>query len=314
MNGTMEQSGSCPKCGAQLHIPAELEQFSCMYCGARLTPDELVTEAAPAPMEKCEAEAAFSDAAGKLAGCIRRFPGYNRMIVQSEFLSAFEKYEDGTKDVFEQLDRAVCAQEERRQALLDEAAKRMLDDLEEAWRADPKWKNKLNHNAIRDDDKIILAIFFVPALRRQELSVSEALCEAIQREWLTRYPRSPFYLGDYETLANGFQKKRLCFITTAVCEAAGLPDDCAELTAFRAFRDGYLSRCEDGAALIAEYYNKAPGIVACIDACTDRAETYAAIQRKWLGPCWRDIQEGELERCKARYTQMVRTLEEQFLS
>ena len=30
-------TGLCPNCGHALQIPAELESFSCMYCGERLT-------------------------------------------------------------------------------------------------------------------------------------------------------------------------------------------------------------------------------------------------------------------------------------
>ena len=33
--------GLCPQCGHTLHIPAELASFSCMYCGARLTKEQL---------------------------------------------------------------------------------------------------------------------------------------------------------------------------------------------------------------------------------------------------------------------------------
>ena len=173
-----------------------------------------------------------------------------------------------------------------------------------------------SRSAIRDDDKIILAIFFVPALRRQELSLSEAFSECLRQKWMARYPDSPFYLGDYESISGGFRKKLfgLCFITTAVCEAEGLPDDCAELTAFRAFRDGYLRACPDGEALIEEYYRIAPGIVSCIDVCSDRAAKYAAIRDKWLSPCYRDLLAGRLEPCKARYVDMVRSLEKEYLS
>lgn len=78
---------------------------------------------------------------------------------------------------------------------------------------------------------------------RQKLPSGREFADTLQAVWVERYPKSPFYVGDYETLAGGFRKKKflgLCFITTAVCEAEGKPDDCAELTAFRAFRDGYL--------------------------------------------------------------------------
>ena len=39
-------SGFCPKCGESLKVPAKLSQFSCMYCGARLTADELLDKPA----------------------------------------------------------------------------------------------------------------------------------------------------------------------------------------------------------------------------------------------------------------------------
>ena len=40
--------------------------------------------------------------------------------------------------------------------------------------------------------------------------------------------------------------KKGCFITSAVCESFGKPDDCYELTMFRSFRDNYLAKEQDG--------------------------------------------------------------------
>ena len=45
--------GLCPQCGHTLHIPAELASFSCMYCGARLTKEQLAAEP-PAAQEADE--------------------------------------------------------------------------------------------------------------------------------------------------------------------------------------------------------------------------------------------------------------------
>lgn len=307
-------TGRCPKCAEELTVPEGLAAFSCMYCGARLTPEEIVVPAPSAQMEVGTAKEAFDAAAGQLVGCIRNYPGYNRKIVRDQFEGAFADYEAGTLPVFRALDEAVCAQEASRPALVEAAAERLLSDLEAVWKADPKAKSKNAYKILRDDDKIILAIFFVPALRKQKLSISEALCAEIQKKWVARYPDSPFYLGDYESISGGFRKKflGLCFITTAVCEASGLPDDCAELAAFRSFRDGYLRASEGGDALIEEYYDIAPAIVTCIDVCTDRAAKYADIRRKWLEPCYRDLQAGRMERCKSRYIEMVRSLEREF--
>ena len=39
--------GKCSQCGEELRVPAHLKEFSCMYCGARLTPADLVEELPP---------------------------------------------------------------------------------------------------------------------------------------------------------------------------------------------------------------------------------------------------------------------------
>lgn len=160
------------------------------------------------------------------------------------------------------------------------------------------------------------------ALLRADGAAAEApsgreFADTLQAVWVERYPKSPFYVGDYETLVGGFRKKKflgLCFITTAVCESEGKPDDCAELTAFRAFRDGYLKAQPDGTALIEEYYRIAPTIVMCIDVCGDRDARYAAIRKQYLQPCYNALQAGDLAGCKTKYVRMVRDLEREYLS
>ena len=68
-----------------------------------------------------------------------------------------------------------------------------------------------------------------------------------------------------------------CFLTTACVEAAGLPDDCRELTVLRQFRDGFIAKLPDGPSLIEEYYAIAPGIVARINTAPTKAEILAGI-------------------------------------
>ena len=122
-------------------------------------------------------------------------------------------------------------------------------------------------------------------------------------------------IGDYEDIAGGFRKKflGLCFITTAVCRELGKPDDCPELTAFRAFRDGYLAAQPDGPALIREYYRIAPAIVTCIDLCTEHTVRYRQLREKYLSPCYDDLLHGRQAQCKRRDVRMVRALEREFL-
>ena len=278
-------TGLCPQCGHTLHIPAELASFSCMYCGARLTKEQLAAEP-PAAQEADEDRAAYYDrAVSRLGWCIKNFGGYQKKIMRDVFFEAFETYETGCAPVIQELARGVAP--ERQTQLLGRAAAAMLDELEA--------------------EKIVLAIFFVPMVRKQQLPISEEFVTILQKQWVERYPKSPFYLGDYESISGGFRKKflGLCFITTAVCQELGKPDDCEELTAFRAFRDGYLRSQPDGEALIREYYNIAPGI---------RHASYARIREEYLAPCYQDLLAGRNESCKARYVRMVRDLEREYLS
>ena len=115
---------------------------------------------------------------------------------------------------------------------------------------------------------------------------------------MRRWPKERWTPGDYDTLVGGFKKRKFCFITTATCQNEGKPDDCAELTAFRAFRDGWLTE-HDGAALIERYYDVAPGIVACLDLCGDADEGYAEVRRRWLAPCYEALREGRYADCRA---------------
>ena len=291
----------CPECGAELQIPQQLTEYSCMYCGARLS------DSVPQPLDEASAEELEAVYAA-LISCVTGYPDYNQKITRDLYAPSFDTYRAGCAPVFERLNAAACTDEQ-----IAAAADRLLDDLATAWDGE---KSKTARQRRMTDDKIIVAIFLVPMVRTMELPVSEPFCKALQEKWCERYPKDPFYLGTYDAIAGGFRKKflGLCFITTAVCQSRGLPDDCAELTAFRAFRDGYLRTCPDGAALIDEYYNIAPGIVACIDICGDRDARYDAIRADYLDPCYRDLQAGKLEDCKNRYVRMVRALEKEYLS
>lgn len=43
-------------------------------------------------------------------------------------------------------------------------------------------------------------------VRKLQLPVSEEFVTLLQKKWVERYPKSPFYLGDYESISGGFRK------------------------------------------------------------------------------------------------------------
>lgn len=306
--------GKCRQCSEELRVPARLETFSCMYCGARLTPEDLITEEPPEKSVQ-DVDLVMERIKTRIIHCILDHPGINQRITRREYDPSFEEYTRACRPVFDDLNQ-VCRQDPSRQTeRIEEAAASFLDQLEQYWSQQKGWNNKMKRAQILDNDKLTVAIYLVPMVDYLDLAISKEFCQTLQKMWVERYPKSPFYLGTYEDIAAGFRKKfKFCFITTAVCEELGKPDDCEELTAFRAFRDGYLAACADGPALIEEYYDIAPGIVTCINLCGDRGERYAAIRSQYLNPCYEDLRAGRLEACKRRYTEMVRDLQKQYLS
>lgn len=108
------------------------------------------------------------------------------------------------------------------------------------------------------------------------------------------------------------QQQNNCFITTAVCDSFGKPDDCFELTTFRNFRDGWLTSQPDGKSLIAEYYAIAPQIVDKINRLGDAAQIYRTIWQKYLEPCLNFIRSGDNLACKNKYIEMVHALKKSY--
>ena len=306
--------GICPKCGEVLEIPSHLKQFSCLYCGARLSPADLVTDKTSdfASTETDDGVEAYQYYLDHMMEAIVNYPGIERKLSKAEFTPAFEQYSNGISEIFRRLDSAIAAGA----ADPASAAEAFLNRLEAHWNSQPKWNSALNRSSIQETDKFIIAIFLVPAVRRMALPSSEAYFLQLREIWCRRYPKNPFNLGDYESIVGGFRKRYfgLCFITTAVCRYSGKPDDCEELTAFRNFRDGYLRSCPDGPALIDRYYDIAPGIVLRLDLAPDRDRRYEALRQDYILPCYQDIRAGRLAACKERYVAMVRSLEEEYLS
>lgn len=120
---------------------------------------------------------------------------------------------------------------------------------------------------------------------------------------------------DNKSAAKKFRKDEDsgCFVTTAVCGSFGKPDNCYELETFRAFRDNWLKKQTDGAALIDEYYDVAPRIVAVIDKLNNAKAVYADVWETYLRPCLKMIEAKDYQGCKETYTAMVNALKKKYI-
>jgi hypothetical protein len=96
-----------------------------------------------------------------------------------------------------------------------------------------------------------------------------------------------------------------CYITTAVCSALGLSDDCEELQTLRWFRDRIVLATEAGRGDVATYYASAPGIVCQIDAHPHAALIYRELYENFIGPAVTAIKTGSYEAAYALFKACV---------
>lgn len=101
-----------------------------------------------------------------------------------------------------------------------------------------------------------------------------------------------------------------CYITTATMAGTGNSDDNSyELTTMRKFRDEFMAATPVGQELIQDYYDKAPAVVAAINARKDAGAVYAAIYDAYLEPAVRAIEAGDNYRALTIYREMSQAAE-----
>ena len=298
--------GNCPHCAKPLAIPSELKEFSCMYCGARSRIEELTKRVSA---EQYETERAFLKE--NLPLTVTRYPDYYRKMTRKDFIPTFQTYEAENADILKHLDVCIYSAPVSNEACMKEICADLLDAIDANMKAQPQWQKEGKRQDLLFATRVVLAIFLTPLVRKMRLNAATIFRSELNRQWMERYPKHRWSPGDYEVLEAGYKKRGLCFITTATCQKEGKADDCEELTAFRAFRDGWLT--ENGyQSDIDLYYEIAPSIVMCIDHCDETEQCYAHIRETWLEPCYRALKEKRNEDCRALYTAMVQELQKKY--
>lgn len=103
-----------------------------------------------------------------------------------------------------------------------------------------------------------------------------------------------------------------CYLTSACIYAKNLPDDCEELTVLRTFRDNWLRKQPCGECEIAEYYAKAPQIVAKINASDNADHIWDTLYHILILPCVQYIHAGQMEAAHTLYRSVSLLLSEQY--
>lgn len=298
----------CPHCGKELDVPEELEEFSCLYCGERIKRGKIERNEIAAGSYEEEREYLRKN----LIKTVTDYTPYYKKITRTEFFTSFDTYESENGKVVEHLDTCAGLAPQGPEACIREICTELLDQIVEYLKKEKKWERKSKQEEAFFEIRVVLAIFLTPLVRKRKLENAEIFRTELNQQWLARWPKQNWTPGDYDELAKGYRNRKLCFITTATCRYDGKPDDCEELTAFRSFRDGWLT-AHGGKQDIETYYEIAPAIVTMIDYCDRPAQCYEEIRERWLRPCMKAIRENREPDCRRIYTEMVRTLQKRYL-
>lgn len=310
----------CPHCGEEMQAPADRESILCMFCGGKID----LTSA-----EKTESEAE-NIAAGGSADAGKCYENLNFVLEHagaackdySERVRAFRK--DSYHGLFERYKEENYAFYTAVKIVLDNAPDdaESLDGIyhqiasgfireQEAELARVKKKNE--RFSVQMDKNMFMAVYVLPSIKEIGGPKADELAEAICKEWGESFKDSNIIASDYDSIVQGF-KRKLCYVTTAVCQNLNKGENCEELRLIKEFRDSYLSETEGGPELIEEYYDIAPTLVKRIARDAEAEAKYIWLWNTYLAPCVAYIKSGQMETCRETYCHMMEELKKEYMA
>lgn len=232
---------------------------------------------------------------------------YVKEFNRKSYAKAFRDYYEKNVPVYQAVESGYISAIDKEQYLLNMAGAVAEGGLS-LKEAAPSRKKQDN---LMLDMNLCLVVYVLPGILQFGGESAKPLTEEILKAWKRQFPKTNLSAASYEEIEAGFHRK-WCYITTAVCETFGKPDDCYELTLLRNYRDSYLLKQPGGEEIVREYYDVAPTIVKHINRRPDHRKIYRKVWDTYLHPCIVMIENGERESCRELYIKMVRDLQEQY--
>lgn len=310
----------CPHCSENMQAPADRDSIICMFCGEKIDlkkaeklsqtteNTDSSTGSSVADSVKCQenlqfvlshAGAVFKDYAVKVKAFKKStYPGLfeSHKAENYAFYTAIKLALDHAAT--EELDGIYCQ-------IADAFIKEHEQELLQVRKKNEKF-------SVQIDKNMFMVIYVIPSIKEIRNSKADRLADIICEEWRAAFKDANISAADFDSINGGF-KRKLCYVTTAVCRNLNKGEDCEELRLIKGFRDGYLSSTEEGQALIAEYYDIAPTLVKRIEKDAEAQAKYLWLWNTYLAPCVTYIKSGQEENCKVTYCSMMEELRAEYM-
>ena len=306
----------CPHCKEEMQAPAGRESILCMFCGERID----LTAAGIKEAEN-NGPAADNADAGKCyenlnfilehagAAC-KEYSAKVKAFRKDSYHELFERYKEENYAFYTAVKLVLdYASEESLDGIYHQIAGAFIREQEAALEQVKKKNEKFT---VQMDKNMFMAVYVLPSIKEIRGSRANELAEAICKEWGSSFKDRNIIASDYDSIVQGF-KRKLCYVTTAVCQNLNKGENCEELRLIKEFRDGYLASTQEGAALIEEYYDIAPTLVKRIAKDADAQAKYIWLWNTYLAPCVAFIKAGRQEECKETYCGMMEELRKEYM-
>ena len=305
----MFKEGICPCCHEKIQVPEDRNQIICMFCGKEISVEEAL-EKQKSKIRKVsqeEYDQYMDTAKAGLEKLSRECDNPMQNFRKNLYEGAFNDFCSINRPLFEAVDM-ICGNAEDADGVTTELTDHLINAAKEEL-AGVKFKGHKNQKQM--DYNFLLSIYLVPSAVKYPGEYSEQFADHLLADWNQAFGTN---LGKatYEGIAGGFRRK-LCYVTTAVCEGLGKGTDCYELNVLKRYRDEYLEHAKGGHELVEEYYDIAPTIVKRMEKEADKEQIYRALYEDYLMPCIRKIEAQEYEECRDLYESMVETLKVKYL-
>lgn len=111
--------------------------------------------------------------------------------------------------------------------------------------------------------------------------------------------------GHNDNEGNGVEPTEGCYLTTAMCNILGKPDNCYELEMLRGFRENYMRKTDEGRVLLNQYDVISIPIAASLLKNKDRVAIANNMRDQYINVAIDLIIQGENELAIEQYKRMV---------